>query len=313
MHLLFALCLLGSTAAAAELRFEQPIAHLGERRGGPVCEQRFDFVNAGSMPIEIVGVRRDCGCLDVILDSKTLAPGARGSLRLRVRTLGQPEGQRTWNAWVQYRSGNTIHEERLSVAATIRNELVVEPAALALHVETAVREEITITDRRASGMRVTAAQASLPGLKATLVPQGQGVTRVLLEVAAADLPLGRHEATLRLHTDDPYYRQLEVPITLTRGNAAAVTAAPNIVHVTAERSAHLVRLRPSGSARVVVAEARSSDPAVRCTWASGPDTAVTLKLQVDGQALAANCLVTVRCAEPAGATLTLPVLLRRDP
>ena len=42
-----------------------------------------------------------------ILEVKTLRGREKGSLAFRVRTLGQPEGARAWNAWVQYRQGDT--------------------------------------------------------------------------------------------------------------------------------------------------------------------------------------------------------------
>jgi hypothetical protein len=294
----------------AQLRFERPAADLGEVRGGPVCEHRFDFINAGTTPVEIVGVRRDCGCLEPVLETTDLPPGARGTLGCRIRTLGQPEGPRTWRAWVQYRAADELKEVQLSLSARIRNDVTVQPSILALYVENALRPEVVITDRRTPALRVTAVRASLPALKATLVPEGNGVTRIVLELAAKDLGPGRHEATLDFHTDDPYYRHLQIPVTLTRGNKAAVLATPSLVRVSSSQmvSSHLVRLRPHAAAKVVIATATGSVPGITCTWAAGPANDATLKIRVE-QSFTDPQFVTVRLAQPSDDTLTIPVLV----
>jgi len=298
----------------AELRIEPPTADLGELRGGPVHEQRFELANTGTTPIEIIGVRRDCGCLEPALEKRTLAPGEHAALGFRIRTLGQPEGPRTWQAWVQYRDGGELKEIRLALRATVRNEVTVQPPALALYLEKSLQQEIIVTDRRTPGLHLTAAYASTPAVKATLLPQGDGVTRVVLDVSAADLGVGRHEATLALYTDDPYYREFQIPITLERAGKPAATATPSVVRVrpsaTQPLSSHLVRLRPVAGRRALIDTATPSDPGLACTWAAGPDDAATLKVQVDTRRVRpGGHSVQVQLMEPARAVLNIPVIV----
>lgn len=297
----------------AELRFVKRTYGLGEVPGGPICEAHFDFENIGSTTIEILGVRRDCGCLEPMLSQKTLRPGQTGALGLRVRTLGQPAGQRNWSAWVRYREGEQIEEVRVTLLATIRNDVAVQPAALALHVENQLRQEITVTDRRPRALHLNAARASSAAVQATIVPEGNGVTRVLLDVSGRALQPGRHDLTLILYTDDPQYRELQVPITVTRGGDGLVTATPRAVQVrSAGVSSQLVRLR-GGTQQLIVESATCDDPAIGCTWANAPDSGVVLKIRVDAVALRERRAdVRVQLGGAAPQTLTIPVVVETE-
>src|SRR6266550_5005542 len=127
----FAFALAG---ASAELRCVPPAADLGEVRGGPPRQQRFELVNDGKTTIEIVEIQRGCGCLEPRLDRRTLPPGEKTTLNVALRTSGQPNGPRSWNLRLRYRDGETILEQSLIIAATIRKEVTVQPPLLALYV-----------------------------------------------------------------------------------------------------------------------------------------------------------------------------------
>ena len=88
--------------ANADLRCVPPAADLGEIRGGPARQQRFELVNDGPSTIEIIDLQRGCGCLEPQLDRTTLAPGAKASLVVALRTTGQPNGPRSWNLRIRY-------------------------------------------------------------------------------------------------------------------------------------------------------------------------------------------------------------------
>lgn len=302
-------------AARAQLRFAQPGAELGELRGGPVYTHRFDFVNESPGPIEIIDVRLGCGCLQPTLEKRTYAAGERGSLRFNIRTLGQPSGMRTWEAYVQYRQGGQVRETRLALAATIRNEITIEPSILAMTVETSLQQELTIADHRPTPGKVKAVLASSRAIHVAVQPTAAGVTRVVLEVKAADLPAGRTEEMLAIYLDDPFYRQLEVPITLVKAVRPAVTAAPERVEVACP-GAQLVRLRADGARPVRIEKIDVNNAGIKCTWAAGPGNDATLKISADATArfLAPSTppRVLVHLAEPAGAMVEIPVALRQD-
>jgi hypothetical protein len=296
--------------ASAQLRFTQPTANLGELRGGPVYQQRFDFVNESSQTIEITDLRLGCGCLQPLLDKKTYQSGEKGTLVMLVRTLGQPNGARTWQAHVQYRLGEKKYETSLLIAANLRNEVTVEPSILAMTIETTLKQEVTITDHRPMPMKITTIQASLPAIRVSTQSMGNGVTKVTLEVSRSALSATRQEETLNIYTDDPNYRQLQVPITLLKANRPDVSATPEQVEITGAGS-QLVRLRATGDKAVRIEKADADHPGIKCTWATGPGNDATLRISTTSPH-AGIVSVRVQLAQPAGEVVTVPVVLRKE-
>ena len=281
--IIIGLLLASPALARADLRFTRPAVDLGELRGGPAYQHRFDFVNAD--------------------DAKAEA-----------RHHGQQNGARTWQARVQYREGNATHETTLLIGATLRNEVTVEPSILALTVATTVRQEVTITDHRALPMKITAVTASSPAIRVSTQAVGNGLTKVTLEVSGATLTAARQEATIDIYTDDPLYRQLQVPITLARAARAEVSATPDKVEMHGSGS-KLVRLRAVGDQPVRIERADADHPAIQCTWASGPGNDATLKISVNADqrsGVTALASVRVRLTEPSARTLTIPVEMRKE-
>jgi hypothetical protein len=315
--LVVGLLALAAGRARAELRCEPPAADLGVIRGGPAVQHRFELVNDGPTPIDIVDVERGCGCLESDLQKRTLKPGERAGLRVTVRTAGQPNGPRSWNLRIRYRAGDTAREELLVIAATIRNEVTIAPSILALYVQDALRQEVVVTDLRSPPLKVTGVNSTVPALRATVQPAVGGVTKVSLEVSAADLDGGRQDAILSLYTDDPLYNPLQLPVTITRGSRPAIAVTPPRVEarVSADQpvASVLVRLRPAGQQKVVIESADADDPAITCTWAVGPGAGATLKVQVDSRRLGGADVarsVQVRLADPP-VVLTIPVVIER--
>jgi hypothetical protein len=293
----------------AQLRFTQPVADLGELRGGPVAHYRFDFVNDTATPIEVLDLRVGCGCLRPVLELRAYQPGEKGTLLMHIRTLGQPSGARTWQAFVKYRQGGKEGETLLVVAAIIVNDVTVEPSIIAMSVETTLRQEVTFTDHRVLPTKLVAVLASSPAIKVTTLPQGAGVTKIILEVSRSAMTAARQEETVNIYTNDPAYDHLQVPITLTKASRADVTATPEKVELVGA-SSQLVRLRGAGGQVVRIQKAHADHAAIECTWAAGPGSEATLKIRVNPGLLPtarASAEVRVEFAEPAGVTLTIPV------
>jgi hypothetical protein len=309
--LLFVITLVFTPTARAGLVITPPAIDLGEIRGGTTHAQRFTLTNDGTERVEIADVRPGCGCLAPKLDRRVLGPGETATLTLQVRALGQPNGPRSWNVRVRSRQGERDVEQVLVVAATIRNDVTVQPAILALSVATTLRQEIIVTDTRTPPLRVTAVRATLPAVATRVEPAAAGVTRIILDVTAAALPPGRHDGLVSVYTDDPDYSPLEVPLTLQRAADRAVVAVPPHVRARVAPgqpiSTTLVRLRPTGDEKLVIEAADCDDPAIRCTWAAGPDNGATLRVRVDGRRVSAGeHHVRVRLSEPR-TELTIPI------
>ncbi|MBI1830280.1 MAG: DUF1573 domain-containing protein [Planctomycetes bacterium] len=308
----FALLSLCPNNSLAQLRFAQSAVNLGELRGGPTYSHDFHFVNDSTVPIEIGDIRLGCGCLQPMLDERSFQPGEKGVLRMNLRTLGQAEGARTWQAHVQFRHAGKTLETSLTVGAVIRNEIPVSPAIIALTVETTLRQEITITDQRPKPMTVTAVVASSRAIRLVAKMERNGVTKITVEVSRSALTRHSQEEMLTVETDDPNYRQLQIPITLTKTERAEVRATPDRV-VLAGSNSQLVRLRSTSGKVVRIEGADSDDSAIRCSWADGPGEDATLKISVDAAKTAAdNATVRVRLASPAGSVIAIPVVLRKE-
>src|SRR5947209_5604836 len=224
-------------AVRAELRFERPLADLGEVRGGKPLTHRFTFVNAGDTFAEILEVKPGCGCLKPRLTHLRVAPKQAGAIELDVNTLGHADGAHTWQTQITYRAGTSVKELTLSLKAQIINDVAVQPAAVTLFTGGVVSQEVVLADRRSQPLRVTEIRTSSPRLTARAgepFRDDQGRLACKITVApAADCPEGRHEESVVLYTSDPEYRDLTVPVTIVKRPRQGLSADPSEVTLTA--------------------------------------------------------------------------------
>src|SRR5262245_12320553 len=89
--------LIPSTAARAQLVFGQPSDDFGQLRSGQCVEQEVLLVNQGSVPAEISELKGGCSCLRPVLDAKTLKPGEKVKLLLKMNALSATPGKHFWN------------------------------------------------------------------------------------------------------------------------------------------------------------------------------------------------------------------------
>jgi Protein of unknown function (DUF1573) len=302
---------------AEYLRFVQPQVNLGELRSHVARSQRFEFVNQGPEPIEIIRVEPSCGCMAVKLDRRRFQPGEKGELTLEIRPTTQITGVQSWFAKVEYQTGSAgaARSLQLQLQAVVRHEVTVTPAALVWS-GTGSRE-IIVTDRRDPPRTVTGLHFSSPLIAAKIMSAEKGNCRIVLQAAAA-LPLGRRDEMLTIYVDDPAYGEIQVPVTLIAQARAAVNFAPEqISHRIAAGQpipSTLIRLRPAGERAVVVHGVTANDPAITCTWAQGPGNEATLKIQVSSAKLGDRDLdgtVRVQLREPVDEVLTIPVRVSR--
>jgi hypothetical protein len=304
--------------ARAQLHCEQPAVQTGDVHSGAALSHRFALVNDGKQTIEILDVTPSCGCLTPRADRLVFAPGARGSIRLDINTLTQAAGPQSWSVTVRYREGHEDHELALQMAATIVTEVSVTPPALVLYTSSSIGHELTLTDRRATPMNVTAVQPSSPQLRIRLGDwqrndEGHSVRTVALEVSP-EFPEGRHEEVIQIFTSDPEYRELKIPVTIVKRARQIVSASPDTLSIATAANetipSQLVFLRAVDDQDVVVERVECDSPAVACQTAAGPGHRATLKIQIDrakvtGDAMQGKIRVVLR--QPAGQTVTIPV------
>ena len=311
---LFASC---NVSARADLRSDLPVVDLGVIRGGQKLTHCFEFINSGDKALEILDLRPGCGCLAPRITQRSLQPGEKTTLVLELRTLGQAEGPHTWDIDVKYRSGAETRTLPLALRGTVHNEITVQPAILGLHVVKSVQQEITVTDTRPAPMHVLAAEARAPGVQVTRIDRAGKTTKILVSADAAQLAPGRHDGVISIVTDDPDYRQLLVPVVLTKSSTAAVRAIPEQIdlHVSTggNSTSAVVRLRSANDQPLRIAKVEPSDPALVCTWAAGPGNDATLKVQLQAGRLpeAAASHISIHFAGLVGEPMIVPVAIVR--
>lgn len=297
------------TVLLGEVAVEPPSLDLGEVKGGTTAVAVFTLVNRGPAPVVLVDLERSCGCVEPAWAGRTLAPGDRQTLTVKIRTLGQREGPRTWPLVLVTKSEAALVRRAFEVKATLRNDIVLEPPQVALYVTKSMEQEITLVDRRDRPLRVLAWEMKTPGVRVERLEAVAGTTRFKLTVDAALLAAGRHDHVLSLATDDPTYARLEVPVTLTRVVKPRVTWSPEtpevIVAAGQPMASVLVTLRPEGGRTIDSVEALGDG--VTCTWAQN-QTGAAVRVRVD-RARFRGVQTAIRVVS-GGETVEVPILVR---
>jgi hypothetical protein len=302
----------------AQLHFPQARADMGEVRSGVPLTQRFAYVNSGPHVIQITEAKATCGCLAPRLSQRVLKPGERGEVVLEVNTLTQPAGPHAWRIDVRYLDGDQPREASLIITGTVVTEVLVQPPALMLNADRAIRHEISVTDLRPQPLTVVGVRTSSPHLQAnigelTRNDAGRLVRKINLEVAA-DYPDGRHEEIVSLATDDPIYREFQVPVTVIKRTRQRLEATPAAVALTAPAGqplpSRVVLIRDRDDEKVEVERIVTDDPALVYTWAEGPNNRATVKLSADRARITGkqfSSAVHVHVRKPVPAVVTIPV------
>jgi hypothetical protein len=303
--------------AAAELRFTTPTVELGDVRAGVPLAQVFRFTNTGPDTVTLTQVQPGCGCLRPRMEQRSYAPGESGVIPLDIRTLGQAAGPHRWYMTVLYADGAVQREQKLEVVGNVVTEVSVQPAGLVLFAEGALAHEVTLTDLRPQPLTIERVETTSPQLRAAAGPLvkdafGHWTSHIRVETTG-QLPPGQQNEMLTIRTSDPLYRELQVSVTIIQRVGQRIVATP--AEPTLSAGPRLVRLRDTQDQAVVIESVAADDPAIRCSWAAGPDNEATLKLQADRAALGDRSLhtaVRVQLSRPVRDVLTLPVVVPND-
>jgi hypothetical protein len=316
-----ALFLTASTAVQADLYCEQRVVQVGEVKAGQRLAQRFVFRNRGPQDVEITDVHPSCGCLKPKLNRGTYAPGDEGAIEVEVNTLGQGAGPQSWGVRLTYKSAGQTGELALLLQARLVVEVDVQPGVLTLtciDCSTSagsnggpLAHPIYLTDRRAKPLTVTSATSTSPHLQVRVsspITSDQVTSwRLDLELSAA-CPDGRHEEVIHIQTDDPDYRDLQVPLTVVKRSRGKVIASP--AEVTLREASQRVLLSAAGDEPVLVDRIETDHPSIQCRWAPGPGPRATLRIFVDPDATQpppSRSTVRVHLKGPTTDVVTIPV------
>lgn len=312
------LLLVLTAPARADLRFDDTRIDAGQVRAGFPLQKTFAFANAGGDTVHITSVRASCGCAAPQLERRTLAPGERGSVRVSVNSLGQPEGPHLWTIHVTYQEAGNTREAALELAAHIVTEVSVRPAVLTLFAGQKLTHDIVVRDRRAQPMRIREVRASSPHVRpqlgdAQVDAAGLRAWKIALELSD-DFPAGRHEEVVSIYTDDADYAELRVRVTVVKREPRDVSLHPRDARFEAGRTgaipSRIVLVRSSDDRAVSIDDVVADHPAVTCKWAMGPGKHATVKFTIDRDRLEGKTLHTtarIVVAAPVREILDVPI------
>src|SRR6516225_7540896 len=137
-----------------QLSVPAPVVDLGEVKSGLPLAHTFELINDGPDAVEILETRASCGCVAGKVEPRLIQPGQRGSLVLRMHTLGQGAGLHSWKATVSCRQGTVQREITVGISVRLVTEITVQPAALTLITDGDLGQTITLSDRRPAPLKV---------------------------------------------------------------------------------------------------------------------------------------------------------------
>jgi hypothetical protein len=305
-----------TSSTVAQVAINPASLNLGEVRAGPAVECSFELKNLGKQTVEIIDLERGCGCIEPRFSTRSLKPGEHATLAVKLRTLGQLEGPRSWPLTLVTRDAGAAKKQGLEIKGIMRNDIVIEPPQVALHVAKSLEQEITLIDRRDRPLTVTSWDAKMPGVRVEKIGSQPGITRLKLTVEGQQLPAGRHDHVLHLYTNDIRYDHLEVPITLVRIEPARVTWSPTTPEVILapgqEKGSALVRMQRGDGAPLAVERAEAIDAGVSCVTSSRDDGSAFLKIVVDRSRFATRGLESSVRVTGAGETFSIPLIIRLE-
>ncbi|MFN4261430.1 MAG: DUF1573 domain-containing protein [Gemmataceae bacterium] len=306
--------------ARADLHFPRPVIDAGDVHAGPLLRQVFDFVNQGPEAAVIWEVTASCGCLKPKWERKTYAAGERGRLLVEIHTLSERSGAHSWRVQVRYRVGTEEREQQLRLNAQLIAEIRVEPPVMTAHVKNRLSHLIRVTDcRPRPTLTIVGAQSSAPYVRLQEVTQApvaeqRGQHRIEMTIAA-NCPTGQHEGLITLTTNDPVYRELQIPLTIVKRESTRLSVLPAEVtlRVPAGQAApaQLLRVRDSENQPIRIERIEASDPRLVTRWAAGPGNQATVRVTcASPPATGARWtgFVHIHISAPAEETITVPVI-----
>lgn len=265
MALLLAPLLAGTGTAAPAIVCENPEHYFGavSNTATVVCD--FTIANEGNSPLFIPGVRPDCGCLIARMSDVSLDPGESATLRaeFNLKNRAGPQLRRIVvesNDPAQPRLVLVIAGEAIAPVRVEPERIYWGNAPAAADSERACE----IFFQKGDESYINAARADAPFFSArTIVIKPRRHYRVEVR-ASAPLPEGPFETILRVETDNPRFRTLEIPMQ-GRFVGRFYTVPPEISCDTAgDPPARRVLLVYSAAGEPFkVVEARAPDPAIQ--------------------------------------------------
>ncbi len=206
----------------APLAFAQYAIDFGEVPSMPVVHAHFDFINRSDVPVEILGLKPSCNCLNPTLmgGRTTYAPGEAGRFHIQVRTANEPAGKQDYVVELDYKDTlDHVHTEALIFRVTLPVlKVTVEPSEVLFYQLSgeAGSQTIHVTDFRDRPLEVSEVVCDSPHASfevgETIVDEeGRSTIPITINIPEGIPPM-REITFINIHTTDEEFSNLQVPI-----------------------------------------------------------------------------------------------------
>ncbi len=203
------------------LAFDQYAVNLGPIEPMGLAKGRFRFTNLGEKPAKITKFHPSCGCLQPRLEKRDYAPGETGEFFVHVATAGEMPGPRDYTITVEYEDPepqNVVLAFRLELPP---RQIYVTPRAVLVYQfgDEPVTRDILVTDNRPNPATVTGVESRAKFVAAEITgteTNQDGIQNTIVKVTVSDVSSGTHNTVLKIHTDDPKFPVLNVPVRVER-------------------------------------------------------------------------------------------------
>lgn len=203
------------------LAFDQYAVNLGPVEPMGIVKGFFRFTNLSDRAVKVTSFRPSCGCLQPRLEKRDYAPGEVGQFDVKVATAGEAPGPREYTITLDYED-----PDPQSVVLTFRLELpprqiYLSPRAVMVYQfgNEPVTKDIIVTDNRHNTAKVTAVESQAKFVTAEIVEtktDQDGIQNTIIKVNVLGVDSGTHNTVLKIHTDDPAFPVLNVPVRVYR-------------------------------------------------------------------------------------------------
>ncbi len=214
LAVLLATALAHAAPRAPELVVEAASYEFGTVDRGTIVEHAFRLRNQGTAMLRIEHVKSSCGCTVAVASGREMPPGGETEVTVRLDTA-RVTG-RTKKTVTVYTNDPASPATGLTLTGQVATDLVVTPTPLYLgkiRRGEAVRRELRVAPGRpGASFAVTWVEHSNPIVRVTLTSLPGGAGQMIAVELDRDVPLGRFNDQLTLHTTSPRDPTLSVPV-----------------------------------------------------------------------------------------------------
>ena len=185
-----------------------------------------DFLveNRGRSTVRFLHIKPSCNCTAIKPEKTILLPSETAKISVPVDGSHQRVGRQLFIVDVEYEEASSVRQKRLGVYAQYRPGVVV-PALVEIRSPTGKIgvTSFSVVDYQEQPFQITSIQTSTPDLQVQVLERPTNFMpgwehRLKATLAASDLALSEHMASITLRTTDPEHDPIKIPAQIRRVN-----------------------------------------------------------------------------------------------